>query len=160
MSEEKTYTESQAERFFAIDFHGKTWKLLEKTNRTASDDELLLDYVHASLAHWRVAGTPLNLQRGLWFLSRVYNVLGQTSSSLYYAGRCQEVTIQHKELMEDFDSAFAYEALARANAQAGNKAIAQEYYNLAESAGNAIHDDEDRKIFQSDLTGGNWFGLK
>ena len=160
MEEPKTYTEAQAERFFAIEFHGKTWKLLDKPDRTASENELLLDYAHASLAHWRVAGTPLNLQRGLWFLSRVYNVLGQTSSSLYYAVRCQELTIQHKELMQDFDIAFAYEALARAHALAGDQAEAHKYFTLAESAGKTIHDDEDRKIFQADLNGGNWFGLE
>lgn len=160
MEDTKKYTEAEAERYFAIDFHGKTWNLLDKPDRTAAEDELLLDYVHASLAHWRVAGTPLNLQRGLWFLSRVYSVLGQTSSSLYYAKRCQEETIQHKELMKDFDIAFAYEALARAHALAGDQAEAKNYHSLAESAGKAILDDEDRKVFEADLNGGNWFGLK
>jgi hypothetical protein len=89
----------------------------------------------------------------------VYNVLGQINSSLHYALRCQELTNQHKELMEDFDIAFAFEALVRAHALTGNKPEAHKNLTLAETAGNAIHDDEDRKIFQADLNSGNWHGL-
>ena len=56
MSEKKTYTEEEANRFFAVNFHGMTWDLLDKPNRTADDDEKLIDYAHSSLAHWRKAG--------------------------------------------------------------------------------------------------------
>jgi hypothetical protein len=159
MDQPKVYTEAEAERFFAIRFHGKTWDLLDKPDRTPADNEVLVDYVHASLAHWRTAGTPLHEQRGLWFLSRVYSVLGQVQSALYYANRCQELTLAHPELMQDFDTAFAFEALARAHALAGNKAEMENYLHLAQQAGDAIQEEEDRKIFKDSLAGGDWYGL-
>jgi hypothetical protein len=58
MSEENTFTESEAQLFFAKRFNGKTWELLDKAERTQEENELLVDYAHASLAHWRAAGTP------------------------------------------------------------------------------------------------------
>jgi hypothetical protein len=39
MKETKTYTEAQAERFFAIEFHGQTWQLLDKPDRTDPENE-------------------------------------------------------------------------------------------------------------------------
>ena len=160
MNSPKTFTEAEAEHFFAIQFHGKTWELLDKPDHTAEEKELLKDYAHASLAHWRVAGTPLNEQRGLWMLSRIYNVLGQVESALYYAQRCQELTLRHKDLMQDFDIAFAFEALARAHALAGDNESTHKYLIQAKEAGNNILDKEDLKIFLGDLNGGNWHGLK
>ncbi|MBI3737673.1 MAG: hypothetical protein HY258_01350 [Chloroflexi bacterium] len=49
MTEEKTYTLSQAQLHFAIDFHGKTWELLEKKERTP-DEQLS----HASMRFWEM----------------------------------------------------------------------------------------------------------
>ena len=37
MTEETTYTMSQAHLLFATDFHGKTWELLDKKQRTTSE---------------------------------------------------------------------------------------------------------------------------
>ena len=51
MPEEKTFTESEAQLFFAKGFNGKTWELLDKGERTHEENELLVDYAHASLAH-------------------------------------------------------------------------------------------------------------
>jgi hypothetical protein len=50
MTEEKSYTESEAQRFFAIHYHGKTWDLLDKPNRTR-EDELMVYTAHASCCH-------------------------------------------------------------------------------------------------------------
>jgi hypothetical protein len=61
--------------------------------------------------------------------------------------------------MEDFDRAYAFESLARANAVAGNEDQARRYLALAEEAGQAIVDKESAKIFAGDLRGGNWGGM-
>ncbi|HCC78227.1 MAG: hypothetical protein A2X25_01330 [Chloroflexi bacterium GWB2_49_20] len=160
MDEPKTYTEAEAERFFAIQFNGKTWGLLDNSERRQEENEQLIDYAHASLAHWRTAGTALHLQRGMWMLSHVYSVLGQAHPALVYAGRCQELTLQHKDLLQDFDKAYAFEALARAHALDGNREAARKYLLLAEEAGRFIQGEEDRKIFLGDFNAGEWYGLK
>jgi hypothetical protein len=160
MSEENTFTESEAQLFFAKRFNGKTWELLDKAERTQEENELLVDYAHASLAHWRAAGTGVHLQRGVWMLARVNTVLGNSQLATQYAQRCLELTEQHKDLFADFDFAFAYECMARAQALAGNQVEALKYRDIADKAGAIIKDEEDRQIFFDDFNGGDWYGLK
>ena len=160
MSKEKTFTESEAQLHFAKQFNGKTWKLLDKQERTQEENELMVDYAHASLAHWRAAGTGVHLQRGVWMLARVNIVLGNTQLALQYARRCLELTEQYKGQLADFDFAFAYECMARAQALAGNRAEAQKYVDMADKAGAAIKDEEDRQIFFDDFNGGEWCGVR
>jgi hypothetical protein len=160
MSEDKTYTEAEAQLHFAKQFNGKTWELLDKQERTGEENELLVDYAHASLAHWRVVGTGVNLQRGAWMLARVNIVLGNAQLALQYAQRCLELTEQYKDQLSDFDFAFAYECVARAQALAGNQAEAQKFVEMADQAGTAIQDEEDRQIFFDDFNGGDWYGVR
>jgi tetratricopeptide (TPR) repeat protein len=160
MSEENSFTESEAQLFFAKQFNGKAWELLDKRERSQEENELLIDYAHASLAHWRAAGTGMHLQRGVWMLARVNTVLGNSQLATQYAQRCLELTEQHKELLADFDFAFAYESMARTQALAGNRAEALKYWDMADKAGAAILDEEDRQIFFDDFNAGDWYGLK
>ncbi len=156
---EKTYTRAEAERFFAVEYHGQTWALLDKTRRSPEETERMIHCAHASLRHWLDAGGAVNAQRGEWLLARVYTVTAMAERALHHARRCLALTQQHAAEMADFDLAFAHEAAARSLALSGDLAAAGEQYRLAKSAGQAIHDPEDRALFEADLTGGNWFGL-
>lgn len=160
MSDEKDLSESDAHLLFARQYHGKTWDLLDKQERSLEENERMLDYAHASLAHWREAGTAVNIQRGGWLLSRVWVALGDGAQALRHARRTQDWTEANRGLMQDFDVAFAYESLSRAHALLGNVEEARRYNTLAQSAGEAISDEEDRKIFFEELKSGNWNGLK
>jgi hypothetical protein len=60
----------------------------------------------------------------------------------------------------DFDLAFAEECAARANVLAGEHQAALKHLRLAELAGDAIADSEDREIFFQELNGGLWCGLR
>ena len=160
MAEEQTFTLTQAQLHFAIDFHGKTWEILEKKIRTPDDDERMLDYAHASLAHWRAAGTEVRHQRGEWLLARVYAVLGEGNLALKHAHRCYELLEGNKSQMEDFDIAFAFEAVARAFAVGGDPVGAKRYIDMAQKAGEAIKGKEDRDVFFAEFNGGNWNGMK
>lgn len=160
MTEEKTYTLSQAQLHFAMDFHTKTWEMLEKKVRTLDENERMLDYAHASLAHWRAAGTEVRHQRGEWTLARVYAVLGEGRLALHHAQRCLQLLETGRKEMEDFDFAFAYEALGRAHAVNGDKIEAGKYIEMAQKAGEAIKEKEDREVFFAEFNGGNWNGAK
>jgi hypothetical protein len=160
MAEEKTYTLSQAHYHFAMDFHSKTWELLDKPQRTREDDDRMRDYAHAALAHWRTAGGALRHQRGEWMLAHVYAVLGNGALALEHAQRCFEILDANESEMEDFDRPYMYEAIARAQAVSGNPAEAKKFRELAKTAGEAIRDVEDRNIFFKELEGGNWNGMK
>lgn len=160
MSEEKTYTEQEAHRHFATSANGKIWGLLDKADRSQAEDELMLNAAYASCYHWLQVGTDLHHQRAEWMIARVYAELGVGEGALFHARRCHELTEQHADLMEDFDRAYAFEAMARANAVAGNRADAQEYLKLAEEASQAIADAESKKFFVGDLNSGDWHGIR
>ena len=95
---------------------------------------------HASHYHWLKAGTAVHQQRSEWLISHVYAELGLAEEALRHAQRCLALTEAHRAEMEDFDRAYAYEAMARANALAGNTDEAAKFIELAETAGETIAD--------------------
>lgn len=160
MLEEKTYTLSQAHLHFAMDFHARTWELLEKQDRTQDENARMLDYAHASLAHWRTAGTAARHQRGEWMLARIYGVLGNGALAVQHAKRCLELLESNKPEMADFDFAFVYEGMARALAVNGDRYEAKKFIEKAQTAGEAIKEKEDRDAFFAEFNSGNWNGAK
>ncbi len=160
MEEIKTFTLEDAHKHFAKTIHGRVWELLEKPSRTESENEEMFHAAHASLYHWKFVGNALNQQRGEWLISHVHVVLGHAREALRHAERCFELTQANKDLMQDFDIAYAFEGIARAQAMLCDEKIAREFFHLAQATGRAIADDEDRSIFQGDFEGGDWYGLK
>lgn len=160
MSEEKSYTLEEAHKHLAIKTNGECWQLLEKQKRSSSEDELLIHLAHSSCYHWLQVGTGLHHQRAQWMLSHVYAEIGMAEVALKHALQCQQLTEENTELMKDFDLAYSQEALARAYACAGDLNNALLHRQKAEALGQAIANEEDRKIFLMDFNGGNWYGLK
>ena len=160
MTESKTFTEKEAHRLFAVQYHERTWKLLDNDARSLEDTERMIHYAQTSLAHWLEIGTPLNEQRGEWLLSRVYAVVGLADFAFHHAMRCMKLTLEHSNLMQDYDLAFAYESMARAHALKGDQEETRKYIQLADEAGKKIKDAGDRDYFFSDFVSGNWNGMK
>jgi pentatricopeptide repeat protein len=156
MSVEK-YTKNECHKIFAIELNNIVWGLLGKTERSEDEVNEMINAAHASLYHWSLIGTELNLQRGEWMCSHVYAVLGRGKSALYHAERCLMYTEKNSFL--DFDLAYAYESLARAHAASGNIEEAKDYFEKALKAGNVIKKEEDKKLFMSDLNTGPWYGI-
>ena len=151
---------AEANRHFALQYNGYTWELLDKSDCTREENKLMVHSAYAPCHHWLENGTGLHHQRGEWLIARVYTVLGLEEAALRHATRCLELTEEYDDLMEDFDWAFAYECIARANAIAGNRDKALKYIALAEGAGQAISDEESKKIFLDDFNGGDWKELR
>jgi DNA-binding transcriptional MerR regulator len=137
------------ERRLAGHLFNAVWELLETDDRTAEDDDKMLHAAHASRYHWGQVGSPPHLARGEWQCSRVYAVLRRPEPCLHHAQRVLDIC--RAEALADFDLAFAYEALARAHAIAGDAETARAMTELALSATEDIVDDEDRKIVLADL---------
>ena len=137
-------------RRVGIALFNATWTLIEKENRTRDEDDAMLHMAHASRHHWAASGTDAaHLARGEWQCSRVYAILGRPEPSLHHGQRvldlCQENDIG------DWDLAFAYEALARGHAVAGNTEQARAYTEQALAATEDIAEDDDRELVLSDL---------
>ena len=156
---DEKYTEQEAHRHFASKLNGEVWNLLAKEDRSQKEDELMVFAAHASCYHWLQVGTGVHHQRGEWLISHVYAELGVPLAALHHAERCQKLTEEHGNLLEDFDRAYALEALARANAVAGMGEEAKRFKEQAEQAGQAIADEEGKKYFEGDLASGNWGSL-
>ena len=144
-----TNNQYDVHRKFAVECFNGTWDLLDKKNRTPEDSTQMIHMAHASRYHWGEIGTPLNFARGDWQISRVYATLGEFQNALTYAKSCLQLCQDHG--FDDFDLAFAYEALARAYAVAGNTAARDQHLELAKAAGEAIEKDDDKGYFFSQL---------
>jgi hypothetical protein len=160
MDETKTCTLGEAHQYFAKSMNRRVWELLRKPHRSQAENDEMLYAAHGCTYHWQFIGTAIHQQRGEWLISRVHIALGQALEALRHAERCFELTRSHKELMQDFDLAYAFEGLARAHAMVGDHKIAEEFLVLAEQAGEAIADEEDKSIFMNDFDGGEWYGLR
>lgn len=149
MTEEKKYTEQEWHKRSAVTSFNLVWSLLDKKDRTKQEDDKMVHAAHASRFHWGEIGTPVEFERGEWQISRVYSVLNRPQSALYHAERCLEICKEHN--IGDFDIAFAYEAMARAHAVAGDKSDCEKYIKLAKEAGEQIKKKEDKDLFFGDI---------
>ena len=143
-----------------IEMNIQTWNLLERKNRNEQDDMRMVVFAQASLYHWRKSYEfePINEQRGQYTLSRVHAILGKGKEALAYAEETSKLTIEQD--LKDFDLAYSYEALARANAALGNKKECVKWLEKAQVTGTLIQREEDKKYFVSDLESAPWFDCK
>ena len=144
-----TPLDATTERQVAVDLFNHVWTLLETPDRTSMQDDEMLHAAHASRHHWGKVGKPVNLVRGEWQCSRVYAVLGRPEPALWHARRCVALCEEHG--IGDFDIAFGWEAIARAEAVAGNHQAAAEALGRARGLAGDIAEDEDRELLESDL---------
>jgi hypothetical protein len=157
MNDDLTLTTAEWHRQQGVSLFNFTWALIDKPDRTQEEDDQMIHAAHASRYHWSMAGNVVNHLRGDWQIARVYTLLTLPERALHYAQLCLRQCEAND--IGGFDLAFAYEAVARALACAGETAGAQEYYRLAEQAGAQIAEEDDRRQFQKELTAEPWFGL-
>ena len=134
-------------RQLGVDLYNSSWALLELADRTPEQDDELVHHVHASMYHWLQAPEceAKNRARGEWLCSRAYSVVGRAEPALHHARRSLEICEQHPDNVEDWDLAFAYEALARASRLAGNQ-DARRFEGRGRELAEKIADPEDRDI--------------
>ena len=140
-------------RRLGVDLFNYVWTLIEKAERTPAEVDEMIHAVHAQVYHWSKAGTNVNLGRGEWQVARVYSVLGRGEPAVWHARRC----LEHSEAAERageteaWDLASAYEAMARANAVAGDRAEAEAWRDKARTAIAGIEDTDDREQLEQDI---------
>ena len=127
----------------------ETWDLMDKKDRTAEDNAMMLHKAHTSCFLWQSANNPVNNARGEWQVSRVYSVLGFGEPALLHAMRslniCQENNIG------GFDLAFGYEAVSRAYLVCDKADECENYKNLALKACENIEKDDDKSYALSEI---------
>lgn len=143
---------SQAHRYFAVECNNQTWDWLEKGERTADKIDAAIHSAHAAYFHWSQIGTPLNRLRAACLLANVYAVAGQGANAL----RAAQEALRHCDACgaetQDWDWAFARDALARAALASGDRTEAEVLRREAAVCGAAIADLEDKRFFESWFT--------
>ena len=63
-------------------------------DRNPDDNLLMRETAHASLYHWlrRDDCEPMNLSIGLWQVSRVHAILGESETAMQYAKECIDLS--------------------------------------------------------------------
>jgi hypothetical protein len=133
-------------RQLGVDLFNFVWTWLEQAGRTQDEDDLM---AHAAAYHWRRVGEAKHFARSEWQCSRVYAVLGRPEPALHHALRCLEWC--ERGGVEDWDTPYAHEALARAYEVAGDTEAAAWHLALAREFGEQIADPEDKKLLEKDL---------
>lgn len=150
-------------RAIAVELNNAVWSSLDADGVTeespVEDRERLLYAAYASTWHWMQVGTPANHARGEHLISRVAARVGYPDLALHHARRCLAIVDDNPEACEDWDRAFALEALARALAATGDTTAAAEMLERARGATEAVADPEDRVIVERELARPPWFGL-
>ncbi len=149
MSDKPDFDLAAVHKYFSAVCFNKTWEYIDNPNRTSDEELTMLQSAMTSLWHWtqREDATPQNLSVGNWQVSRVYALLGQVDNARKYA----EVSLKLAEGFEPFYAAFAYEAFARAEMIAGNKAKMQEYLEKAFALAEKVEDEEDKQVLMGGL---------
>ncbi len=149
MSEPEAFDEAAAHAHFSKTCFNAAWTLIEKTDRTAADDEEMIELNLASLWHWRRRADCTDRHRsvGCWQASRIRALLGHADEARRYADLC----LAYSASLPPFYQAYAQEALARAAAVRGDDAASRSHAMRARVLTQAIADADERELLLADL---------
>jgi hypothetical protein len=133
----------------AAEAFNKAWEYLDRSDRTQDDDDAMLAATFTQRHLWGSVGTPLEIERAEWQISRVYAVLGKDPESLRHAERCLRIVTD--EAIGGFDVAFAHEAVARACSVLGDAARRAAHRREALASCAAIPDKGDRDYAEAQI---------
>lgn len=128
---------------FAAQANNRAWEL-SVLERTAEQDQEMLDAAHASAWHWSAVGTELNRMRSTMLLAEVHALLGFGASALHYAEEMRTYFVGRET--DDWELAFTHVIHAHAASAAGAVETHRIAYGNALVAIKAIADEEDRTI--------------
>lgn len=137
-------------KYFAIELNNSCWDFIDRASKLSEEEaNRLVDRAHASLFHWSQVGEPVNLARGHYMVSRAYSATGIHVEALRHS--TISLNICKENDIADFDIAFAYEAMARAQQLGKNFECQKLFMGLAKKAGDKIAGEDDRKVFFGEL---------
>lgn len=151
MSNEPIFKLNEAHVYFSTELFNTTWEYIEQADKRSADEDMtMLHTAIASLWHWsqREDVTAEHLSVGYWQVSRVYNLIRQPHNARTYG----LLALKHAEGLEPQFKAYAYETLARAEMQVGNRVVMLVYLEKAHEQLTQIEDEDDRQLLQKYLS--------
>jgi len=123
---------------------------MEKAERTAEEDQLMVALNQASIYHWmnRPDCSYEKLSVGYWQASRIQALLWNTVEAIRLAHVCHRYSTE----LAPFYLGFAHEAIARAHKQAGHHEVARTHIMEAQQLAKSIVGLDDRALLEADLS--------
>jgi hypothetical protein len=151
MTEESGFDIAAGHKYFSADCFNKAWALIDKPDRTPEEDEQMLRLCLASHWHWtqREDYSDTSKSTAYWQTSRACALLGMADDARRYGRLCLEASTR-KGILPLY-LGYAYEALARAEAVAGDGAKMEEYLAKAREVAGTMPDPEAKKMLLDDL---------
>ena len=117
---------------------------------------------YASTLHWSKFSKHkmANRARGENMIATALTYAGRKEAAMHHAKRDYDIVFNNKNEMADFDISYALMAVARSHALNGDLERARGYYEDCLKSIKVIKDPKDKKIVESDLNSGPWYGLK
>ncbi len=142
---------SESHRQFSAECFNSVWDLLDRSERTEDETELMIDTAHASRYHWRMRDDvePRNMAISSWQLSRVYAAAGHPDPALRYAE--ESLDLCKSNGLSPFLTGYALEALTRAALLGGDSKAAGLTRAAATEAAMKVEDDEERVMLLKDI---------
>ncbi|MEW6085964.1 MAG: hypothetical protein AB1607_15335 [Chloroflexota bacterium] len=149
MADTTTFDITAAHKYFSVENFNKTWEFIAKGERTDEENLAMLHTAVASLWHWsqREDRSAKNLSVGYWQVSRVYNLIKQPNLARTYGLQ----SLKYAASLDSFYKGYAYETLARAEMQSGNRVVMRHYLEKAYEMLSLIMDEEDKRLLMKDL---------
>jgi hypothetical protein len=151
MAKKTDFDHQAAHKYFSAHCFNNAWDLIDKSERTPEEDEQMIRLSLASQYHWsqREDASSTSASIGFWQTSRIYAILSQVDNARRYGQLCLDAS--QEEGVEPFYLGFAYEALARAEAAAGNEQEMEDFLDKAKSAAEKIDKADEKKMLLDDL---------
>ena len=149
MAQSPSFDVEAAHRYFAAACFNRAWDLIEKKDRTAEDDQMMLSLAFASIFHWsqRPDCTAQNMSIGYWQASRIQTLIGNASE----AARLAEICLGYSQNVAPFFEAYAHEAMARALRLLGRRDEAASHLAAARERVPLVKEQADRDRLTADL---------
>jgi ATP/maltotriose-dependent transcriptional regulator MalT len=149
-------TESMDERMraherFSAECFNSAWDLIDKSDRSPTEDEEMLRLSMASCWHWTQRPDCTDQTRSIayWQISRIHAILGRADEARRYGKLSLEAAGGVD--VAPFALAYAYEALARAEGVAGNVSERGRHLGEAQEVLERITDADTRQMLSDDL---------
>jgi hypothetical protein len=151
MTKKADFDQVAAHKYYSVNCFNKAWDLIDKEPRTPEEDEDMIRLTLTSHYHWtqRPDYSSTGASIGHWQTSRIYAILGQPENATRYGNLCLQAS--QDEDVPPFFLGYAYEALARAAAVAGNHDNMTAYFNKAKAAAEVVQEADERKMLLDDL---------
>lgn len=144
-------TATIGDRTLAVRLFNQTWDLLDRADRSAADDRLLLAGALASRLHWEGVGNDENYAVGDWLVAHVAARLGYGELALDFATAAHDRVTAAGDEVPRWLLASTQEGLARAHAAAGHPQERDRFGAAARKTLTEVDDAEDRELIESQL---------